>query len=265
MKRNRRILLIVLAVSGLCILCVIGGAIYNATPAGQLALTESAQTEEARPTNTTRPTNTPRPPTNTPRPSNTPAPTNTPRPTNTATPLPEPILIEGRGDQVIEVNKWDGPAIARIIYSGGSNFAIWQYDSLGNRFNLLVNTIGSYQGIRPLDFRNDEVTARLEIESSGDFTIEILPVQEATHLTVPGVYQGVGDDVLILEGGRPDLINADASTAQSNFAIWAFGSSGIDLIFNEIAPYQGQAVLSGDTFILEIEATGAWMIEITSR
>jgi hypothetical protein len=202
-------------------------------------------------------------PTDTPLPTNTPRPTNTPQPTATDTPVPEPIVISGSGDDVVDIDKWSGPAILRITYHGGSNFVVWNYGTDGEKIDLLVNTIGSYEGTRPLDFMDDEFTTRFQIESSGQWEITILPFIEIRTEQVPSTFIGRGDDVIYLNG-EPDLLRIDASTAKSNFVIWGFGNR-IDLLVNEIAPYDGVVIAGSDIFVLVIEAEGDWSIEVTSK
>jgi hypothetical protein len=216
------------------------------------------------PSNTSVPAPTSSPaPTNTPLPTDTPRPTNTPPPTSTNTPLPEPIVFSGSGDNVVEVQKWSGPAILRISYAGSSNFVVWNYGADGEKIDLLVNTIGTYEGTRPLDFLDSEFTTRLQIESSGQWEITILPLIQVRTELVPGTFTGNGDDVVYLDGS-PDLLKIDASTAKSNFVIWGFGQVR-DLLVNEIAPYDGVVIVGSGIFILAIEAEGDWSIEVTSK
>jgi hypothetical protein len=129
------------------------------------------------------------------------------------------IILTGSGDSVVDVSKWDGPAILDITYTGGSNFIVWSYGSDGERIDLLVNTIGAYRGKRPIDFRSDEHTVRFEIKSSGSWEIWVLPLEYITQFNIPGTYEGTGDDVIALVGGTPDLLTADASMASHNFII----------------------------------------------
>jgi len=103
----------------------------------------------------------------TPRPTNTLGPTPTTRPTRTPTPIPQPIVLTGSGDAVVDIEKDDSAALVHITYTGSSNFIVWNYGTDGEKIDLLINTIGSYDGIRPLDFLVDEHTARFAVESSG--------------------------------------------------------------------------------------------------
>jgi hypothetical protein len=215
--------------------------------------TESALTQAAQPTNT-------------PRPTSTKGPTSTPKPTNTLTPVPTPVVLSGTGDSVVDSPWTEGPGLLQISYSGGSNFAIWNYDSNGEKIDLLVNTIGSYEGTVPLDFADDERTTRFEVTASGPWEIEILPLSMVRKESIPGTFTGNGDDVVALTNGDPDLMVVDASTADGNFAIWSYGTdSGRDLLVNEIAPYTGTVIVPKDTFCLVISAEGDWSIEIKTR
>jgi hypothetical protein len=213
-------------------------------------------------TQTSIPSDTPLPlPTNTRIPTNTPRPPNTPKPTNTKTPTPAPVVLIGSGDSVVDTN-WSGPGLLYITYTGGGNFAVWNYSANGERISLLVNTIGSYSGTVPLDFGSDEVTTRLEITASGNWEIQIVSILMMRIEHIPGTFTGSGDDVVYLAGGAPDLMVVDASTANGNFAIWSYGDSGRDLLVNEIAPYTGTVIVPRDDFILEITAEGSWSIEV---
>jgi len=270
--QKRTLFIIIGGVVGLVILVCLGclavsliGRAVGATPTAQVV---ARVTEVAGPSSTPIPANT-RPPTSTPAPSNTPAPTRTPLPTQTptvsptATPLPKPIKLSGSGDSVVDVDKGDWPAIATIKYTGGSNFSIWTYGEDGKENDLLVNTIGAYQGVRLIDAAEGEATTRLQIKSSGNWEIEIAHVTQARRVKVPGTVSGNGDDVVILDG-KPDVGKVDASKAKSNFVVWAYSASDADLAVNKIAPYTGTIILS-DALMLDIKATGPWSIEVTAK
>lgn len=229
------------------------------------------QTQEAKPTeteipNTSTVTLSPTPEaTNTPTITKTLKPTNTSRPTSTPTSPPEPIILSGTSDSVVDLDKWDGPAIARITHSGSRNFAVINYGANNDRYDLLVNTIGNYEGTLPIDFLDDEHTQRFEVTASGEWEIIILPITKMRRERVPGVISGSGDDLIFLEGSDPDLLIVDGSNAQSNFVIYAYGNRK-DLVVNEIAPYSGTVLVDSETFILQIiEGGGEWSIEVTTQ
>ena len=79
-----------------------------------------------------------------------------------------PNFLASAGDSVFDVQKWEGPAILKIKYIGRGNFAVRNYPANSNGhdyYDLLVNTIGAYEGTVPLDFKEGEQTARNEIAS----------------------------------------------------------------------------------------------------
>src|SRR5258706_948432 len=198
------------------------------------------------------------------RPSNTPAPSETSGPTQTSTPMAEPIVRTGKGDDVVDIPKGPGPVILNIKYTGAGNFAIINYDGAGKQIDLLVSTIGSYNGTVPLDFLKSEQTARLEISTRGSWEIQVLPLSQVRRIEVPGTFTGSGDDVVALTGAIPDLLKIDASKNSDNFAVWSYGNSR-HLIVNEIGSYTGTVIVGPDTVLLFIQAKGKWSIEVTTR
>lgn len=198
-------------------------------------------------------------------------PTNTPRPTVTFTPAPEPIVLSGNGDSVVDIKKWNGLAIAHIKYNGGSNFIIQNYDGNGNSIDLLVNKIGNYEGTVALDVLDNQQTTRFEVKSNGQWEIKILPLERVRRVEFPGTLEGNGDDVVLLLGtGKLDLLKIDASKADSNFIVYGLGSDN-DLLVNEIAPYTGTVIVprslpvSSGALMLIVSATGKWSIEVAVK
>jgi hypothetical protein len=229
--------------------------------------TAIAQTEAAKPTNTF----TPEPSsTFTPEPTFTikPSATNTVQPTATEI-VEEPIHLSGTGDAVVDIEKWLGAGIAKITYSGSSNFIVENYDKDNKRIDLLVNEIGTYEGTVPIDFFDSEQTSRFVITSSGDWEIDVLSIQSARLILSAGPVIGQGDDVFFFIGydDIPDILEIDASKAESNFIVYGFGNRR-DLLVNVIAPYSGTILIDNDLIgpdnllIFVVTATGKWTIDI---
>ena len=188
-----------------------------------------------------------------------------PKPADTAAPVPtktEPpkwIELSGNGADVVDLQKWDGPAVAEISYSGGSNFAIVNYDDNGERIDLLVNTIGKYEGLIPLDFMDGERTTRLEIDAEGPWKITMKPfLPSNVNVMTSDTYQGKGDDIVYATD--LDVVKAKAN-GDSNFVIWSYGDSGRDLVVNEIGPWEGKVIIPKGTFLLVVNAEGTWSVE----
>jgi hypothetical protein len=201
-------------------------------------------------------------------PSDTPLPTNTSLPINTPlppSPMPEPISVSGSGDMIVNAENPYNVAIVHILgNSCGRFFAVTNYDSSGQQIDLLVNTTDPYDGIRPIDFRQNEHTTRFEINASCEWQINILPLLSVRSVTVPGTISGSGDDVIALVGGTPDLASIRGNSGSRFFAVTGYGNS-LDLLVNTTDPYEGTVIVSSDTIILEIQGVGEWSIEITSK
>lgn len=176
----------------------------------------------------------------------------------------DPIRIDGRGDDVVSINKPDVPAIVRLTHTGSSNFIVTSHDGAGNEIDLLVNEIGPYEGTRPLDFAAAELTERLEIQADGNWAVVVEPLSAARSIRVPAAkFSGQGDSVLVLSGSSPDT--ADIShLGESNFVVKSYGRTS-HLLVNEIGDYEGTVIIPGDTAVLEVVADGQWQIAITGR
>lgn len=286
-KPNNRRTILIIAALGLIFACAICGLITLVLPdasstvetsqqpnnatveetAEQPVAEEGSEPTKAPPTDA--PTTEPPPtdaPTDTPAPTTTDEPTETPTPTSSPTPAPVPVVLTGTGDSVVDVKKWQGPALAHITGNTGlSHFAVVNFDADGNQIDLLVNTLEAYDGVRPIDFFDDQHTTRFEVTAVGDWAIEILPLVEgAIPAPVPGVTTGAGDAVLLLEAAA-DVATVTGNDAAQHFAVQSYGGLFPDLLVNTVDPYSGQVQLDPDARILAITAAGPWTVELTAR
>jgi hypothetical protein len=165
----------------------------------------------------------------------------------------EPVVYEGSGDDVIDVESFELPMVATIEHQGSSNFALLSYGESDNR-DLLVNTIGDYSGTRPLNFIDDP--SEFEITADGSWTITITSLLEQP--TLAETTTGTGDEVLFVDTGSGRLTLTH--DGDSNFAVFAYGSTR-DLLVNEIGGYEGTVRLP-DALALEIQADGNWTAEV---
>lgn len=275
-KRSRRTLMIIIGAIVLIFICGGIGSLFTSDDAAdeptaevaeQTAATDepAAEVEAPEATEPPAPTDTPKP-TNTPRPTATPRPTDTPEPTLTPTPAPEPIVLAGSGDSVVDVEKWPGPALARITgNSASAHFAVINYDADGNQIDLLVNTTDPYSGVRPLDLFDNQQTTRFEVKATGDWTIEVLPfLENVTQAEVPGTITGTGDAVLILLAAA-DTAKVTGNPASGHFAVIGYGGTFPDLMVNTTDPYDGMVQVGLGSRVLVVTAVGDWTIELTAR
>lgn len=215
-------------------------------------------TQSPAPTDTSQPTRTVAP-TRTPRPSNTPNPTST----RTAVPTePEPVILTGNGDAVVDVDNPFRLARVHIVgNAGGRFFSVDNYGDGSVKYGSLVLTTDPYDGYRPLDFGNDEHTVRFQVQAHGDWTIEILPILSARVLTVPGEFSGMGDDVFLLNGADPDIAHIVGNPSGRFFSVTAWGSRRSSLVLTT-DHYDGQVIVPGDTVVVEVQGYGDWTISI---
>lgn len=91
----------------------------------------------------------------------------TPAPTHT------PQQFTGRGQQTSpQFQLPSGLITFHFTHDGQSNFAIWLLDDQGNQIDLLVNTIGPFDGSKALGIQKPGLYL-LNIEADGNWTIEI--------------------------------------------------------------------------------------------
>jgi len=166
----------------------------------------------------------------------------------------EAVVIEGRGDDIIDVPVVsDVPLVATFTHRGTSNFAVVSFDASGGRISLLVNEIGRYDGTVPLNFST--APAELEISADGAWTVTLSDLRDQP--VYAGSAAGSGDQVLLVTSGAGRM--AATHAGRSNFVILAWGDRRT-LLVNEIGTYSGTVRLP-DAIALEISADGAWTLE----
>lgn len=197
----------------------------------------------------------PLPPTDTPPPIDTPVPT----------PPPDPVVFNGSGDSIENVQMWNGPALLQTTGNDeGRHFAVIPHTVSGEQLLSMVNTTDPYSGQLLLP----EPINRLEISAPGAWTIEILPLSSARRLSVPGQIEGSGDEVLVLDGGQPDIATVSGNQAGRHFSVVSYTIEGQQVfgsIVNTTDPYDGQILLEGETGILEVTAVGPWSISVDAQ
>ncbi|WP_155371835.1 hypothetical protein [Catellatospora vulcania] len=176
--------------------------------------------------------------------------------------VPADKVYSGRGDKVVKLAKFDEEYhyIAKISHSGSSNFAIKSRGSNGEYLDLLVNEIGSYAGTRPLTF--EDYPAALEITAGGSWKVTVQVLQKAPRWS-GALLKSKGDAVYLVPSGVLGGLSTlkVSHTGRSNFALWAWGESGRDLVINEIGKYSGEVLVSSETIVFEVTADGSWSVQ----
>jgi hypothetical protein len=84
-----------------------------------------------------------------------------------------PISFRGMGQQASPFfTLKPGLAIFKMTHDGESNFDIWLLDSKGNKVELLVNEIGTFNGSKAVGIKEGG-TYILDIDADGNWKIDI--------------------------------------------------------------------------------------------
>jgi hypothetical protein len=181
-----------------------------------------------------------------------------------AAPQFDPIHLSGSGTDVVNlVIPYGFLAILQIEHEGSGNFTVRSYTASDDEIELLVNTIGAYQGVRAVN-KSDEEVAFLEVTASGGWTITTAPVTSADQFSVSGGASGRGDNILIDPYASPSAERVTLThDGDGNFAIGVYSRSELlDLLVNEIGAFNGTVLAIPGGFLWDIAADGNWTIEI---
>ena len=168
----------------------------------------------------------------------------------------ESTVLSGSGDDVVALPVASVPYLLKVNYPGAHNFSIASYSEDGEYLDLLVNEIGPYSGT-VTTFANYSDTALLEVTASSDWTIECLPFSSMSKANNGDSFQG--DDVVYISPGSISKVHF-THDGQHNFSVMAIGFDDMDLLVNEIGPYDGTKLWTDpDTFFI-VNADGRWSI-----
>jgi hypothetical protein len=265
-ERPRHSLAVVqITLIGLLVISLTLGALLEGDESAVATVAATATATPVQMSPTAAATDTSGPATRTLEPTPTSPPTQTESPSPTATPPREPIVHSGRGDSVFYPQKWIGPAVVHVGYDGAGPLTVWTQNDNAEREDLLVNSVGPYQGNSVIDLLGTQRILRFEVRTADAWTIEVLPLSAALHLSLPGAIQGVGDGVIVLEGAfPPDLLSVDAPTVTGDFLVFAYGTQR-DQVIGTVGPYSGTVSIRRDTTVLAVKAVGPWRLDITTR
>ncbi len=172
----------------------------------------------------------------------------------TPAPTPSPVVIRGTGQTATQPFTLPGRiSIAHFTHNGRSNFIV---EAFGGTSGLLINTIGAYDGSRPLVATSP---VQLNIEADGAWTVTIAAIE---CCAASGEFVGTGDTV-------SNQFNAPASGAwefsnvgRSNYVVYARCAGGDQLVQNRIGSFQGSAIVvfgRGPCY-WEVISDGSWTI-----
>lgn len=161
----------------------------------------------------------------------------------------------GNGDDLVDLPEGADAGIVTATYDGASNFVINVLgDDNESTGDLLVNTIGSYEGRTAFGLTSLGDAATLEVSADGPWTITVTPLSAAKDLPE----SGAGDGVYLYDGDSGKL--ALSHSGESNFVVSEETGDALSmgLLVNEIGSYSGKVALSAGPSIITITADGSW-------
>jgi len=189
--------------------------------------------------------------------------TNTLSPSSPSTPtsLPEGVFT-GTGNQKIDIDAWSNPIIISFAHSGTGAFKTISLDLLGEPLALLVDITGTYAGRQIINAGNIQLGA-IEIQTEGDWKVELEPLANAIPLELPVTINGENSEVFRLDRMIYQLsVNADNSNGWIN--VIGYGENDyVHIILNEQAPISKMITVKDPEILsLEIITLGNWEIDL---
>lgn len=227
----------------------------------------SEATATRSPTPSASPTATREP---TPTESPTPTPTATPSPTPTPEPTPAPdgpsYAFRASGNAATETFYVEGGLVEfDLAHSGQSHFAIWLLNDRGEREELLVNTIGSWDGRVVMNLPEGDYL--LDIAADGTWNANVRQPRYST-VEVKSLPQSMSDDdsnyigPIYVDGlTRVSFVGQD----DDHYGVWLLNHRGnnVDLLFNEIGPFEGSTAFGGEgVALIQVDTNGRWKMVI---
>lgn len=188
---------------------------------------------------------------------------------------PAPQTISGRGKSVSQKFQLQaGLSTFKMTHVGRSNFAIWLYDSSGERIELLVNEIGSFDGKMALGIEHTGQYV-MDVEADGAWSVVVEQPRPTSAPPVPATFSGHGKAVSPFFTLNSGLLTFKMThNGRSNFSIWLLDRDGNrdELLVNEIGPFNGSKAIGvrssggldvvAGVKVMDIEADGDWSIGI---
>ena len=168
-----------------------------------------------------------------------------------------PVSKSGSGDSTIALPTGSKAGMVTASYKGSSNFSITVLDA-GNQStgDLLVNTIGAYEGVSAYGLSSFGDGVKLKITGSGAWQIAIAPLSAAPTMKFP--VSGKGDAVYLYGGKAEDW--TITNTGKSNFVVTQYADFP-NLLINEIGSYSGTVPANDGPTVVTIKSDGNWAIK----
>lgn len=181
------------------------------------------------------------------------------------TDIPEPIDLNGSGNDEVSFSKWDGPAVVSVTHDGDGTFELSNYSKSGQKISTLITTSGFYVGSLAIDFNKNQKSTSFHIIAAGDWEIQIIPLALARVENIPALIEGDGDDVIEILDTYPDQLKVDATLTEGGFTMWAYDKKSLTLLIRTTSSYSGTLIAPPGTTTIIINTIGPWSMDTTSK
>lgn len=213
-------------------------------------------------------------PTDSPAPTATPTESPTPTASTTASPTPKPkkapdgesYAFDGSGATATNTFTTDGGLVTfDLSHNGDSNFAVWLLNGNGEKEELLVNTIGSWDG--KVVMYLPAGTYLLDVEADGSWDADVSQPRYSSAEVDSLPQSSEGDDSTYIGPFSVDGLTRVEFVAEDDehYAVWLKTHRGenMELLFNEIGPFEGSTAFGGTgDAIIQVRTNGEWKIVI---
>lgn len=217
----------------------------------------STSTAEPAPTDAAAPADTAKDPAaaETPDPATEPSeqvPAGNPNQSFSGTSLEETVTFEDLGPDLV---------VATITHDGGSNFSVNSLNEHGDHMELLVNTVGPYEGTVPLNLTGNP--ASLEIMTSGNWTVTTAPLSTVPVWDGEAPLEGEGSQTIVVDGVGDDSTQFTftyVASQSSNFIVRAMDQEQQRGLVNELGEVTTTSPIPAWALVLVITSEGTWTI-----
>lgn len=166
---------------------------------------------------------------------------------------------KGNGDSIIKLPEGVTYGVVTAKHKGSGNFALSVLDQANQPTgDLLVNTIGNYQGTTAFGLSSfGDPGVKIEVTADGSWSVQVSPISSAPQLDLPA--KGEGDQVFQYNGPAADW-NV-THKGERNFVLLQNSTDIMpNLAVNEIGNYKGLVPMNAGPSVVRINADGSWSI-----
>lgn len=172
----------------------------------------------------------------------------------------ETVTYKGHDNQIIEIEPWKDDTWVLHV-TGNRNegfFCVTGYDKSNKQTELFVNTTKYYDGYT-IDLSQN--TVYLDIESSDNWTVELVSISKMHSMEKGEQLDGNGDAVLFIYS-YGDTVSIYGNAEKAYFGVVAYGSDRNDLWVNTTDQCQETVRIKNDVCIVSVFAEGKWRIKL---